>query len=101
MTLIYAPRALRDIDEILAYVQNKSPHGARNVSIAIEHTITICARNPRSGSATDRPDIFRWPLRNYRYTIFYRHNASSDLVEIVRVIYAPRIRNLRQPPDLD
>ena len=43
MRITYAPLALRDIDEILGYVQKRSPSGARNLSTAIEHTIERCA----------------------------------------------------------
>jgi plasmid stabilization system protein ParE len=34
MRIVYAPRALRDIDEILAYIQERSPHGARVKNLA-------------------------------------------------------------------
>lgn len=44
MKVVYAPRALRDIDDILAYIHQRSPIGARNVSLAIENTIHMCAR---------------------------------------------------------
>ena len=51
MKIVYAPRALRDIDEILAYIHQRSPRGAHSVSLAIEYTIHMCALNPR---ATER-----------------------------------------------
>ena len=100
MRIIYAPRALRDVEEILAYVQKRSPSGAHNLSIAIERAIEMCALNPRIGVRTDRPHVYRWPLRRYRYTIFYRVLLDEDAVEIARVIRATRIKNLgRLPPD--
>jgi hypothetical protein len=37
---------LRDIDNILAYIHKRSPRGAHSVSLAIEHTIHLCALNP-------------------------------------------------------
>jgi plasmid stabilization system protein ParE len=39
MKIVYASRALRDIDEILAYIRKRSPRGAHSVSVAIEHAI--------------------------------------------------------------
>jgi plasmid stabilization system protein ParE len=46
MRIVYAPRALRDIDEILSYIHKRSPRGAHAVSLAIEYTIELCALNP-------------------------------------------------------
>ena len=60
----------------------------------------MCALNPRIGVRTDRPHVYRWPLRRYRYTIFYRVLLNEDAVEIARVIRAARIKNLgRLPPE--
>jgi len=60
----------------------------------------MCALNPRLGVRTDRPHVYRWPLRRYRYTIFYRVLLNEDAVEIARVIRAARIKTLgRLPPD--
>jgi plasmid stabilization system protein ParE len=64
MKVIYAPQALRDIDNILAYIRNRSPRGAHNVSLAIEHAIQMCALNPRAGAKTDEPDVYRWRSAN-------------------------------------
>ena len=99
MKLVYAPRALQDIDEILARIAQQSAQGARHVSLAIEHTITVCAASPRGGSLTDEPHLYRWPLRAYRYTIFYRFDPAHEVVEIVRVVQSARIRNLGRLPD--
>jgi plasmid stabilization system protein ParE len=43
MKVVYASRALRDIDDILAYIKTRNPQGARSVSLAIEHAIRSCA----------------------------------------------------------
>jgi plasmid stabilization system protein ParE len=34
MRIVYAPRALRDIDEILAHIQERRPRGARVKNLA-------------------------------------------------------------------
>ena len=36
MKVVYAPQALRDIDDILSYIHQRSPIGARNVSLTIQ-----------------------------------------------------------------
>jgi toxin ParE1/3/4 len=97
MKIVYALRALRDIDEILAYIQERSPSGARSVSHAIEHTVHLCVLNPRAGSKTDEPGVYRWPLGKHRYTIFYRLRAENDGIEIVRLLHGARIKDLRKP----
>ena len=50
MKIVYARRALRDIDRILAYIRGRSPQGAHNVSIAIEHTIHLSASTATQSS---------------------------------------------------
>jgi plasmid stabilization system protein ParE len=98
MRIIYAPQALRDVDEILANVQQRSPSGAHNLSIAIERAAEVCALNPHTGGRTDRLYVYRRPLRRYRYTIFYRVLPSEDAIEIARVVHAARIKNLGRLP---
>jgi plasmid stabilization system protein ParE len=66
MKVVYASRALRDVDEILAYIQERSPSGARNVSLAIGYTIHTCALNPHAGARTDETNVYRRPLGKYR-----------------------------------
>jgi toxin ParE1/3/4 len=97
MKVVYAPRALRDIEDILIYINERSPRGARNVSLAIEHAIHMCALSPRAGARTDEPGVYRRPLGRYRYTIFYR--VRPDVMEIVRVVHAGRVKRLASLPE--
>ena len=99
MRIAYAPRALRDIDEILGHIHERNPRGAHNVSVAIEHAIRMCARNPRAAAQTDEPGVRRRPLGRYRYTIFYRALTRGEGIEIVRVVHSARVRSLGRVPD--
>lgn len=101
MNLVYAPRALRDIDEILTYIQSRSISGAHSVSVAIERTIQALVLNPYVGAKTSEVNLYRYPLTRYRYTIFYRVDQVRDVLEIVRVILGARVRNLRTIPDAE
>jgi plasmid stabilization system protein ParE len=101
MKVIYSRRALRDIDEILAYVRKRSASGALNVALAIEHQLRTCALNPRGSPKTDEPNVYRSPLGKYRYTIFYRAPPGAQGIEVVRVVYSGRVKNLRKIPDGD
>lgn len=44
MRIRYTPRALNDLGEILKYVDERSPRGARNVKRAIKGTIELIGR---------------------------------------------------------
>ena len=99
MKVVYAPRALRDIDEILSFIQARSQRGAHNVSLAIEHTIRTCAQNPRTGTMTDVLNVYRRPLSRYSYTIFYRALPGGDGIEVARVIHGARVKNLNEMPE--
>jgi toxin ParE1/3/4 len=99
MNIVWSPRALRDLDEILDYIQQRSPAGASNVSLAIERSVAICARHPQLGSKTDEPGVYRWPLGTYRYTFFYRHVEADNTIEIICLLRSGRIRSLRRIPD--
>ena len=99
MRVRYAPRALRDIDEVLAYILERSPQGAHNVSVAIQHTITVCATHPRAGTKTDVPGLYRRPLSKYRITLFYRISPDACEIEVVRVVRGARVKDLQKLPD--
>ena len=101
MKVVYAPRALRDIDGILAYIHKQSPAGAHSVSLAIEYTIHASALNPRTGSRTNVSGLYRRPLGKYRYTVFYRALPSDEGIEVVRVVHGARVKNLDRMPEDD
>ena len=101
MKIVYAPRALRDIDEILSYIHQRSPRGAHAVSQAIEHTIELCALNPRATARTNVPNLYRRPLSKYRYTVFYRVLAGQQGIEVARIIHGARVKDLHTLPDDD
>jgi len=99
MKIVYAPRALRDIDRILAYIYKRSPGGAHSVSLAIERTIHMCALNPRAIGKTDEPSLYRRPLGKYRYTIFYRVLPGDEGIEVARVVHGARVKDIHKAPD--
>jgi plasmid stabilization system protein ParE len=98
MTAHFAPRALVDIDELLAYVCAQDASAATKLSHSIERTIGLAATNPRLGSKTDEVGVFRYPIARYRITIFYRQRQDGD-IEVVRVVRASRVKNLGSLPD--
>ncbi len=99
MRIVYAPRALPGIEEILEYIHARSPRGAHRVSLAIEYAIEMCALNPYASGKTDEPDVYRRPLGGKcRYTIFYRTLPHRQGIEAGRVVHSARVKNLRIIP---
>jgi plasmid stabilization system protein ParE len=97
--IVYAPRALRDIKEILDWTAQQSPKGAHSLSIAIERAIAVCEAFPRAGARTDEPAVYRWPMSKHRVTIFYRTLANDAGIEVARVLRSGRIKTLRTMPN--
>ena len=67
--------------------------------MAIERAVEFCSLVPYAGGKTDSPDLYRAPISRHRLTVFYRIDAAEDAIEVVRVVRAGRVRNLRRVPD--
>ena len=72
MTIIFAPRALRDLHDIETYLAARSPPGSRKVLAAIKSAIDDLEHFPRIGVPIDAEPRYRLPVRRYPYLIFYR-----------------------------
>lgn len=93
MNVRFSPLAFADLEGIRAYLMARSPQGAERVRSAISSAI-----DPTVGSKTDEAGLFRWPLRKYRYTIFYRMLPDSGGIEIARIVHGARIKRLDTLP---
>ena len=82
--IVFAPRALRDLEAIEAYLIERSPSGSRNVLAALKGTIDSLVDFPRIGSPIDDEHRYRLPLRQYPYAIFYRVAADEILILHIR-----------------
>ena len=54
--------------------------------------------HPEFGSKTDEVDVRRWPMTDFRYTIFYVIEREEDAIEVLRIMDARRVRNLKRVP---
>ena len=84
MRIVYAPRALRDLLAIEAYLMERSPVGARSVLGAIRSAIDDIALFPRIGVPIDRDGRYRLPVQRYPYLVFYRHTGDEVFILHVR-----------------
>ena len=84
MKIRYTRRALRQLAEILDYIDARSPQGANNVKRRLQAVIDLLAEHPNSGRLTSKEGIRRAVARPYPYLIFYRPDASGIVVHGIR-----------------
>jgi toxin ParE1/3/4 len=88
MIVRYRQQALIDLDQISAYLSERSPIGAINVLAAINAAIRDIAQNPFSARQTSDPTVRIKIVRRYLYKIFY--SVSDDAIEILHVRHGAR-----------
>jgi toxin ParE1/3/4 len=80
----YTRRALRQLAEILGYIDAHSPQGADNVKRRLQTVIDLLADHPNSGRLTRKDGIRRAVARPYPYVIFYRPDTTGIVVHGIR-----------------
>jgi toxin ParE1/3/4 len=80
----YTRRALRQLAEILDYIDGRSPQGADNVKRRLQAVISLLADHPNAGRLTNKNGIRRAVVRPYPYVIFYRLDTTGIVVHGVR-----------------
>lgn len=99
MMVRFTPEARDDIERIYRSIFAQNPIAAQQVEDRIRSASDGLAEFPGVGAQTDIPDVRRLPLVRYPYAIYYRTVALEDAVDILRVVHASLIKNLRQLPD--
>ncbi len=84
MNVVYAPRALRDLNSIGAYLVERNPTGAANVLGAIKSSIDTLSFFPQIGRLVDNAGHRRVPVLRYPYVIFYRIAREELLILHIR-----------------
>lgn len=84
MNVTFTPNALGQLDDVLSYIEERSPQGAQRVKGRIRATIDLLAAHPSIGRATDRPGQRRLMISPYPYAIFYRVRAGEVIIQRVR-----------------
>jgi toxin ParE1/3/4 len=88
MNVVYAPRALRDLEGIAAYLVERNPAGATKALGAIKSSIDTLSFFPLIGRLVDDAGHRRVPVLRSPYVIFYR--ASGDELLILHVRHTSR-----------
>ena len=84
MSVRYTRRALRQLADILDYIEAQSPQGAEKVKRRLQAVVQLLADHPNIGRATSRADIRRVVVRPYPYVIFYRPESAGIVIHGVR-----------------
>lgn len=79
MRLRLTPRAAAELDEILTFIDKRSPRGASNVKARIRAVVDLLLRHPEAGKVTSRRQLRRATVHPYPYFVFYKV-VGSDLV---------------------
>ncbi len=88
MKLRYTRRAAAELEEVLAYIEDRSPLSARHVRARIQTIINLLLRHPHAGQLTSNGRLRRMVASPYPYLIFYE--ATEDQIVIHGVRHAAR-----------
>jgi toxin ParE1/3/4 len=88
MNVVYAPRALRDLEGIAEYLRARSPPGATNVLAAIKSTADLLGFFARMGRVVDDVGHRRLTVPRYPYFLFYR--IADDELLILHIRHTSR-----------
>jgi toxin ParE1/3/4 len=88
MRVRYSPRAARDLADILAYLDERSPQGARNVKLALRKSTALIGRHPLIGRPSKVEDTRVIPVGRFPYLIYW--SVEAEGVWIVHIRHARR-----------
>jgi toxin ParE1/3/4 len=86
--LRYTPRANAELAEVLDYIAERSPQGARRVQMRIQAMTHLLLQYPYVGQLTDLETMRRIVTTPYPYFIFYE--VTDDEIIVVGVRHSAR-----------
>jgi plasmid stabilization system protein ParE len=92
MKVRYADTALRELDDIFAYLNERNPSAAAAVVGRIEGLTALIGEFPAFGHLTDEEGVRMMPVVRYPFLVFYPVNRSADEVVILHIRHAARLR---------
>ena len=94
----YRSRARDDIDDIYIGIAQDSSERAERTEQAIRLAGELLGRQPELGVALGHRNVRRWPMTDFRYTIFYVIDWDAEVIDVLRVIDGRRVRDLKRVP---
>jgi toxin ParE1/3/4 len=95
MRLRYSRRALRHIDDISTYLEQRSPSATRQISGRIRDAISMLLEFPEVGRSGAKAGTREFPIPGLPYVIVYRvYLPAGDAGElrIAGIYHAARLR---------
>lgn len=88
MKVRYTRRAVRQLEQIHAYLNERSPAGATKVMAQIRRAERFLAAFPLAGRAAELPGLRQVPVPSCPYVIFYE--PADDQIVIHRIRHTSR-----------
>jgi plasmid stabilization system protein ParE len=82
--LRYTLRAAAELDEVLTYIEERSPQGALRVQTRIQVIINLLLRHPHAGQLTSKGHLRRMVASPYPYLIFSQATEDEIVIHGVR-----------------
>ena len=98
MKVRYRARALEDVDGIYQWRARQSTNVAEKVEAAVLAAAEWLGEHPEFGTMTDERDVRRWPITDFRYTIFYLIDREAEAIDVLRVMDGRSVRDLKHVP---
>lgn len=98
MRVRLTPVALEDVAAIHQTLAGHSAEFAERVQSAVFYCLDMLGEFPQFGRKTDERAVHRWPMGDFRYTIFYRTTPQTGTLEVLRIIDSKRVRDLNRVP---
>lgn len=90
MNVSFTRRAVADLEEIAAYLHERSPYGATRVRSAILHTLENLARFPRLGRSQAVEGVRKFGTPRYPYLIYYTIDELNDQIVVLSIRHSAR-----------
>jgi addiction module RelE/StbE family toxin len=91
MKVRYSETALRELDEIFAYIYERNRSAAAVVD-RIQQLTSLIGEVPLIGHLTDEQGVRMMPVVRYPFLIFYTLDDQANEVVILHVRHAARLR---------
>ena len=98
MMVRYRERARDDIEKIYDRIARDSEASAERVENAICRAVGMLRMEPEMGADMGYEETRRWPMRDYKYTIFYRIQWVEEFIDVLRIVDSAGVRNLKRVP---
>ena len=93
MKLRFTPQAIRDLDEISAYLRPRNPFAAQRVRDSILDSLKILNQFPYAGRKQTVGSVRKLMTRKYRYLVYYSVDESHQEVVVLAIQHPARARD--------